>query len=139
MKYADLPESQKQSIRLAVKKWQKKNPEKVKALRAKYYARDRFLKSKEAKSWRSRNPDYNIKRYGLTQLDFETMAGQQKGLCLICQKAPKKLCVDHCHSTNSIRGLLCLKCNSALGLFSESFSTIIRAADYIRRNTFVQN
>ena len=37
----------------------------------------------------------------------------------------KSLCIDHNHSTNEFRGLLCLTCNSALGWFEKNELAII--------------
>lgn len=68
------------------------------------------------------------KSYGLTCNDYEIMLEIQKGCCKICKrhlnevsnKRKKALCVDHCHNTNVIRGLLCDKCNRGIGLFNDS-------------------
>jgi hypothetical protein len=40
--------------------------------------------------------------------------------------------VDHCHATNKLRGILCPKCNKALGAFNDSPTLLRRAADYIK-------
>jgi hypothetical protein len=40
--------------------------------------------------------------------------------------------VDHCHSTGKVRGLLCQKCNQAIGLLRESESLFFKAAEYIK-------
>jgi transcription elongation factor Elf1 len=39
--------------------------------------------------------------------------------CTICGDQTA-LVVDHCHSTNKIRGMLCNRCNKGLGLFQDS-------------------
>ena len=38
--------------------------------------------------------------------------------CVICGSA-EKLVVDHCHTTNQIRGMLCNHCNRGLGHFRD--------------------
>jgi len=58
--------------------------------------------------------------YGISVEQYEAMLKQQSGCCAICKKAPGenargRLHVDHCHKTGKIRGLLCVKCNMALG------------------------
>ena len=40
-------------------------------------------------------------------------------VCVICGNDGPKLAVDHCHSTNKIRGILCMNCNQGLGKFKD--------------------
>ena len=53
-------------------------------------------------------------RYGLTEGDVDRMREEQKDLCAICQGPMKRMCIDHCHSTGRVRGLLCHPCNVKL-------------------------
>lgn len=62
-----------------------------------------------------------LKNYGLTLEEFDQMSENQNNVCAICGKPNydnRRLCVDHNHITNKIRGLLCSKCNRALGLLN---------------------
>ncbi len=60
-------------------------------------------------------------RYGLTIQDYDDMLNKQKGVCAICEtdeaipNTGYRLHVDHNHTTGKVRGLLCTKCNKALG------------------------
>lgn len=57
-------------------------------------------------------------RYGITQEQFDAMWSHQGGLCAICDEdlaTTKRVCVDHCHDTSRVRGLLCHRCNIRLG------------------------
>jgi Recombination endonuclease VII. len=77
-----------------------------------------------------KDPGYNSaqklrKKYGMTEDDYNKLLAKQKGRCAICGKY-KKLVVDHCHTTNKVRGLLCNNCNSMLG-FSEDDPTVLSA------------
>lgn len=63
-------------------------------------------------------------KYGLTEADFDRMLSAQGGVCAICQQPerttkrnglPAPLSVDHDHVTGAVRGLLCRRCNGALG------------------------
>lgn len=58
------------------------------------------------------------------------------GTCDICGGPPdgrwKRLNIDHCHQTGQFRGLLCSKCNRALGLFKDNAEVMMRAIEYLR-------
>ncbi len=61
----------------------------------------------------------------------------QGGKCKICGASSgsngrgDKLAVDHCHSSGHIRGLLCHKCNTALGLMQDSTANLLAAVAYL--------
>jgi len=54
------------------------------------------------------------RQYGMTDKDIAAMLERQDNACAVCRKAAP-LMVDHCHATGRVRGLLCRRCNSALG------------------------
>lgn len=72
--------------------------------------------------WNRRNPDKalnsNLKsKYGITLDEYNAMLEAQGRACGICKKIPHyRLCVDHCHKTNVVRGLLCKRCNTLIAL-----------------------
>lgn len=76
--------------------------------------------------------------YGLTIKDWEQMFEQQHGCCAICEKhqseLKKPLCVDHNHETKQIRGLLCYRCNPAIGALGADYGTDLlqKAIEYVR-------
>lgn len=70
-------------------------------------------------------------RYGLTVEGREQMLQEQGGKCKICLQELTIINVDHCHKTGTIRGLLCRKCNSALGLFGDDVENLRRAIEYL--------
>lgn len=79
-----------------------------------------------------------MKRYGITQEQHEELYKFQKSCCLICGRHESAnvlgLQVDHCHSTNKVRGLLCPSCNQGLGLFQDNPTLLEAAASYIREH-----
>lgn len=76
-----------------------------------------------------------IRRYGITEDDFDEMFAAQGGVCAICREA-KAEHVDHDHATGKVRGLLCFNCNGALGQFRDRTDLMIRAVGYLRGGAF---
>ena len=75
-----------------------------------------------------------LKRYCMTEAEYDVLFYRQNGKCAICKKGHhKKLYVDHCHKTKIVRGLLCPRCNSGLGLLGDSAELLSVALEYICR------
>ena len=74
-----------------------------------------------------------LKKYGLTQIDFEVMYEAQGGMCAICERKSirKSFCVDHDHTTGKVRGLLCGECNIGLGKFKDNLDLLKKAVEYL--------
>lgn len=73
-------------------------------------------------------------RYGLTYEEYSQMVVEQDNLCAVCWDLPDGkggLVVDHDHVTGNIRGLLCTKCNSALGMVKDNLDTIAGMYSYL--------
>ncbi|MGH2786660.1 MAG: endonuclease VII domain-containing protein [Actinomycetota bacterium] len=69
------------------------------------------------------------KHYGLSLLEYESLAARQNGVCAICrQPQDGGLHIDHDHISGRVRGLLCGRCNKALGLLDDD-PTRFRAAE----------
>lgn len=67
-----------------------------------------------------------LRRYGLTQDDYDEMLRSQGGRCAICRTdapGPKGFTIDHCHGSGGVRAILCGACNTAFGLLRESVET----------------
>lgn len=76
------------------------------------------------------------RRFGIGREDYERLLGEQGGVCALCQKGQsssnkKWLCVDHDHSTGRVRGLLCSRCNQALGLLGDSEAIYLAVIAYL--------
>jgi hypothetical protein len=75
------------------------------------------------------------KLYGLSASEVSQMLGAQNNKCEICKEwISLNYHIDHCHSTGKVRGLLCQKCNQAIGLLHENQSLFKRAAEYIGKH-----
>jgi len=83
------------------------------------------------KDWLLRNT------FGITFEDWMKMHNNQKGRCLICnrteQEIGRRFCVDHCHQTGKIRGLLCDNCNTGLGFFKDNIKLLKKAIKYLNK------
>lgn len=89
-----------------------------------------------------RNQDLLVK-YGLSLEDYENIRRVQDDCCKICGKhvsknngpvaknGSQRLCVDHCHSTGKVRGLLCNNCNRALGLLKDDKEILKKMIEYL--------
>jgi hypothetical protein len=60
------------------------------------------------------------------------MLARQRGVCAICKRSDQTLCVDHCHATGKVRGLLCAKCNSTLGFCDDDPKRLLAAIAYLQ-------
>lgn len=108
------------------KAWYKKNQERVKKQNNEHYS----LNKEEIKFKRI------FLKYGLTKESWNALYKEQNGVCAICQKpnTSKSLAVDHNHTTLAVRGLLCDKCNTALGLLGEDVECAQRLIAYILKH-----
>jgi len=73
----------------------------------------------------------------MTLEDYYRMMAEQKERCKICnihidEVKDDFLCVDHCHKLNLVRGLLCRKCNTAIGMLDDKPALLKRAAEYVK-------
>lgn len=81
-----------------------------------------------------------LKQYGVTEQRYQEMFDAQNGVCAICENPEmdkyangtiRDLSVDHCHNTGKVRGLLCNKCNNAIGKFKDDTEILKRAINYL--------
>ena len=120
----------KQSI-----KWAKNNRDKINKYTKKY----RKIKRREINTWQRRY--YLKKRYGLTLEIYESMLKKQNEKCLICKKKEqsidkrynkqRNLAIDHDRLTGKVRGLLCTKCNTAIGSLDHNTKLLKSAIKYL--------
>ena len=74
------------------------------------------------------------RNYGLSRKEHRRLLDEQNGVCAVCKLPSRRaLCVDHCHATRQVRGLLCDKCNTALGLLGDDVRRMLAAVVYLNR------
>jgi hypothetical protein len=103
------------------KEWTKQNPNWQKDYNAANKEHQAALKS----AYKKERPEINWKSYlkcthGLTVERYNEMLGACNGRCPICRNPfddrARRPCVDHCHGTGMVRGILCSECNKAEGV-----------------------
>lgn len=90
-------------------------------------------------AWRKANPNavnrYNrtskLNRLGITEKDCSDLFEKQDFKCAVdgCRNEPGH--IDHDHKTGKIRGILCRRCNTAIGMFGDDSKLLIAAACYL--------
>ena len=108
-----------------------------------HYNKSRDRRMSYSKNHYNNNKDihrnYSLnKLYGISLEEYNNKLIEQDFKCKICgthiSNLTKNLFVDHNHSNGKIRGLLCHKCNSGLGMFNENINTLTKAISYLKDN-----
>lgn len=77
------------------------------------------------------------RKFNLTYIEYLNLIKSKR--CEICKTNIsfsgnyKTGVIDHCHKENKVRGILCRKCNNALGLFKDNKKILIKTIDYLNR------
>ncbi|MGH8235402.1 MAG: endonuclease VII domain-containing protein [Steroidobacteraceae bacterium] len=129
-----------ETVRLRSKEWYLANHARAKARQKEYGQLKRDSQSPAERA--ERHLKYT---YGITTEQYAAMFAAQNGRCAICctpmlsqlveDKAQSKLRVahvDHCHTTKSVRGLLCFDCNTGLGKLRDNEQFLLSAVRYLR-------
>jgi hypothetical protein len=134
--------------------WRAANPDKVKAqLKASAERRSQASKAryaadperfKAAVREYQRTPEAKVlarrrllaRKYNMSLEEYTERGDAQRWLCISCGGKPNQLglVVDHDHATGKVRGLLCSKCNSALGLLDDDLKKVRNLVSYLRRH-----
>ena|SRR5437867_2203783 len=125
----------------------RKSPEAIE--RHRIWSRDYLRKHKtynhnRYKKWYSNNKlrrlnDHYKRKFGITIDDYQRMLDAQGGVCKICGRSSAendkltwgRLVIDHDHKTGRIRGILCKRCNYAIGLMEDSVDILKKAGEYL--------
>lgn len=120
-----------------------------------WYERNKEKATAKVKEWRLENADavrkYRVdnrqksyrqelvRKHGLDPEWFDEQVQRQENSCLGCkrefqsghkQTAPH---VDHCHETQKVRGILCNRCNTVLGLCRDDPELLLTLSGYLRK------
>jgi len=113
-----------------------------------YYADHEGNKQKLRERWAQMTPErkeirkvhmqeqWQKRRYNLTPEDRRKLLEIQGGGCALCEKPDgeghERLCTDHDHETGRVRGLLCRKCNTALGRLGDTHEKLLKVTLYLK-------
>ncbi len=95
--------------------------------------------------WQCANFSNNLKKYNLTIDQYRQRLEEQQFKCKICRipaiysrlPGPVEkygLVVDHCHATQHVRGLICNRCNTVIGLCVDNPYILSAAVHYLKNN-----
>jgi len=132
----------KEKITAKKKEWRLKNIDRLREAERQYRSDNKDKRYEYHKQWKRDNPERLAiietrrrlkKNYNMTIEDYESLLLSQSGRCAICFTLPgdQKLVVDHCHKTNTVRGLLCSSCNRGIGLLQDSLLVVRSAVEYL--------
>ena len=85
-----------------------------------------------------------LKRFNITDEQYDEMLAKQNSKCVICEKdLLERIAIDHNHSCcegryscgKCVRGILCTNCNLGLGNFKDNPKILIAAAKYLNKYT----
>lgn len=128
----------KDRINEVTRQWDLENKDKVSERSKRYY-----LKKRDRIDIAAQRREY---KYKMSSEQYQRLLEEQNHACAICGKVNangRDLYVDHDHSCcfgnkscgECIRGLLCHKCNAAIGLFNDSAESLNKAAEYIKKHS----
>lgn len=117
-----------ESLRKKIYAYQKANPE--------VNARSR---AKRKANGKRRLQDLK-QNYGVTPEQYAEMLERAGGVCEICGRVPSEVskkgpCVDHCHDTSKVRGILCAPCNMGIGHLRDDPGVLRKAIDYLEHHS----
>lgn len=153
----------REKLKARVKKYRDNNPEKARACVTRYReknleksreyirewhrSRPKEITNALPREWARKNPERRKeinrncrlkKQYGITIEDYNAMLDSQGGGCAICSARPETihhgtLCVDHDHETGAVRGILCDRCNRAIGLLKDDPARVAAMLQYLTK------
>lgn len=137
------------------------NPDEARKLTLEYYAANKERMSEQNKVWSQNNNDkmkqYKraycarnpeklkkkrlCKKYNLKPEEYDVLMEKAGNICPICEvdfdwvnrHKANRPCIDHCHKTGKVRGVICGQCNAAIGQLNDDTKRLERAMWWLTR------
>lgn len=104
------------------------NKERTKIKQKEYNKNNKGLSKKRSRK-------HTVKKYGLTLEQYNNLLNSQNQRCSICgrhqDELKQSLAVDHDHVSGKVRGLLCVRCNRAIGMLEDDIKLLKQAINYL--------
>jgi hypothetical protein len=154
-------EKNKDKIKKQKQDYYEANKEKVKTKAKAYYQANKKRRAECKKEWAEANKDkmneYKKKyrdthagllwrnqlkhKFGITVEEYYILAKQAGDNCPICgvvfdwknRHKGNRPCIDHCHKTRKIRGIICGKCNAAIGMLYDDIKMLKKAISWLEK------
>lgn len=122
------------------------------ARRKRYYAENRDSRRTHKEDWYRSHPEawrrHRLARFGITPEEFDARFDAQDQRCAICHADRPQFSpgggwhLDHDHSCcpgkkacgQCIRGILCSRCNRAIGMFNDDAKLLAAAVEYLLKS-----
>jgi len=80
-----------------------------------------------------------LKRYNISEEFYYHLLKEQDHKCPGCgcslsEIPPRHVHIDHCHSTDKVRGIMCHYCNTALGSLKDNTTTLASLIRYVEKH-----
>lgn len=126
-----------------MRRWKERNRDHVNAYTRAWYRKNIEERRRKRREYLKKNPEMAranqlLVKYGIRLSEWKELLTIQRGQCKICfTRFSKKIkpCVDHDHSTNKVRGILCVNCNVMLGNARDSILILKQAIEYLASNS----
>ena len=131
---AEYYQRNKEKIKARVSAWQIENADKKRANDARYRASGKKQYDNNRQARRRKRV------YGITEEQYAEMLERAGGVCEICGRVPSEVsskgaCVDHCHETGKVRGILCIPCNTGIGNLRDDPAVLRKALSYLENHS----
>lgn len=130
----------KEKRKAYLKIWKLKNRDKLLRQGRASYKRNAHNRRKYSRNfyWKNKQKELDrirFKKYGITGEEFRLIVKKQNGKCPICKrKDNKNLSIDHDHFTGKLRGVICNRCNMALGNVQDSPKILKALINYLEKH-----
>ena len=150
-------EKNKEKLKQYKKEWREKNKENIKQRKQEYNVSNKEKVAQQLKEYHNKHKDEHLqkfkeyrennprivkkgrlKKYGLTLEEYDILLKKTDCHCPICHvefaeggRGGNAPCVDHCHKTGKVRGIICVRCNGGMGSLQDNPIILMKAIEWL--------